>query len=184
MIDFRVTIFFCVTLCLALFVGSVARGASITGDEFTATLSENGVILGTTNGVAGMVGDDAVPIDELGVSASIDWLDDDTFELDFFGVGSLVTWSLTGLDLTEAGSPVDIIGVSEFQADFGWSYTASVGADSITIVYPSLTGIAIGDGEVISFDVLTAPIPEPSALLLLLTAAGGLLIAGRSSSRR
>jgi len=181
MIDIKISVLAAILLSVTL-LGGGALGASITGDDFTAAVSEDDFELGSVNGVAGMAGTDAVVVDT-GAFAAVEWLDDDTFELDFYSIGPKVTWVLSSLDFTESGAPVDIIGVSEASSDFGWSYTSSFTANSITIEYPNLNATAIGDGEIISFDVLTAPVPEPSGIALLCAAVGGLFVARRMPRR-
>ena len=179
MIDTRFTKTVALVVCAAaLFVGNVAQAGSITGDGFTVTLSEGGSSLGTAEGIAGASGDDAVLdafLDDANISGIINWTDEDTFELDFFGSGVQrflvdLTWSLTDLDFMDAGSPVDIIGVTEVRHEFGWSYNLDFDANSITIVYPDLSVFEAADGEIISFDVLT--VPEPAGVLLMM---GGVL---------
>ena len=167
----RVAIPTAMVTCHFLLMGSIALGASITGDQFTATVSEGGMIIGSEMGIAGMAGDDVNPANDV----TVEWLDEDTFEFDFFGYPD-ITLTLSSLDFLRSGSPVDIVGVSEAQADFGWNYNLSFDAHSITIEYPSLTGNALGDGEIISFDVLT--VPEPTSTTLSFCAV--VLLFGRS----
>jgi hypothetical protein len=172
---------FLASILLATFmVAPVCFASSITGDTFTVTVSEDFVLpTESGSGVAGSPGIDVSVQPSFSVF-DVDWLDEDTFNLDFFsGEGSdleNLTIALTGLDFVENGMPVDIIGVTPLPLrEFDWPKDVFFTANSITIVYPFLDPFEAGDGSQPSFDVMTtaAPaVPEPATLSLIASGFG------------
>lgn len=138
--------------------GTTLATGSITGDSFAARIFEQGFQQDFGNGVAGSAGADLTMNNYL--TSQIDWLSDNSFELDFFGGGAQdnLRFEITDLNFTSpSGLPRTITGVTEQNAEFGWTYNLSFTKSSITIVYPSLNEIQAGDGEIITFQVATQP---------------------------
>jgi len=149
----------------SLLVVESAQCASIFGDSFNVAVTEEGVVVGVGDGIAGSAGFDVTVVDNSAFFGIVDWIDGDTFRLDFFSRQDRplvdLVWKLDDLHFVEDGLPVMIVGLDEVSAAFEWNYTANIGAHSIEINYPRLNVSAAADGEVVVFDVLT--VPEPAA---------------------
>jgi hypothetical protein len=165
-------------LAAGLLTAPFSFAASITGDNFTVTVSEDfGLLSETGSGVAGSFGVD-VALFPSSSTFNVDWIDADTFQIDWYsGEGSdlqNLTIALTDLNFFDIGLPVNIIGVTPLPlGEFDWPKVVSFTANSITVVYPSLTNFEAGDGSRPSFDVLTETIvPIPATLPLLATGLG------------
>ena len=162
------------------FAATSAHAGVITGDEFGLTVSEDGVQLDQQTGVAGVAGPD---IESGALSlVEINWLDGDTFELDFFGNGPLtnLVFQLTDLDFVTGMMDEDIVGLNLVSAAFGFDVDLAFTANTITITFPFLDTIMAADGEILVIDVLTAAsvsapeIPLPAGAVLFLTGLGAL----------
>ncbi len=136
-------------LVALLLVATPAWSGAPAGDVFTLSVSESGFLIGSDNGVIGVSG---ARVED----GQVNWLDDDTFELDFFANGEQVdlTFVISGIDrevagVTQTGTPL-----------FGWDYDLSFDTSSITIVYPFLDGMQAGDGDIVTFDVEFAVLPD------------------------
>ena len=168
------------------FAATSAEAGVITGDEFGLTVSENGVQLDQQTGFAGSAGPD---IESNALTLlEVNWLDGDTFELDFFGNGPLtnLVFELTDLDFTTGMMDEDIVGLNLVSAAFGFTVDVVFTANTITITFPFLDTIMAADGEILVFDVLTAPsvsapeVPLPAGAWLFLTGLGVLAARRRS----
>lgn len=166
-----------------------AQAATIIGDDFQFTTSENGTVLATSNGVAGQAGPDSI---NAGLSlAVVDWFNATSFELDFFtsGENTDLTFELTDLDFADGGVAHDIVGVDILNAAFGWTVATAFTSNSITIIFPFLDGIQSADGEILEVNVLTRvsgmeppEVPLPAGAWLFLTGIGA--IAARRNLKR
>jgi hypothetical protein len=147
-------------LVTGLLTASLSFASSVTGDNFTVEVSEELVPLaGSESGVAGSAGGD-VGVYPGNAQFEVDWIDGDTFKIDWFsGEGSdlqNLTITLKDLDFVHNGNPVDITGVTPLPlSQFDWPKDVSFTANSITIVYPNLSNFEAGDGSIPSFDVIT-----------------------------
>lgn len=139
-------VFSATILIAGLFTASLSVASTILGDNFTVTVSEESVPLsGSDSGVAGSVGKD-INCFSCGVSISVDWIDGDTFKLDFYSGEATdlqnLQITLADLDFVHNGVPVDIIGVTALPLnDFNWAKDVSFTANSITIGYQYLDTI-------------------------------------------
>jgi len=127
-----------------LLVAPVSLAASLTGDRFDVEVSEASDIIPTTSksGIAGSASNPDVCV-EVGVQGEfkVEWLDADTFELEWFSepnVPQTISSALTVLDFMEGSAPVDITGVTKVYATPGFDgdKNVSVAANYITIEYP------------------------------------------------
>jgi hypothetical protein len=176
-------------LAAGLLTAPCSFAASITGDNFTVTVSEDFALPTVTgSGVAGSIGVDVALSPNFSVF-KVDWIDDDTFQIDWFSGESSnlqnLTIALTDLNFIHLGLPVDIIGVTPLPpSNFNWAKDVFFTANSITVVYPSLTNIEAADGSRPSFDVLTKTVvPIPVTLPLLATGLGMLGFAAAKRRR-
>lgn len=165
---------------LGFFTAMDARAGVITGDSFDLTVTENGIELDQQSGIAGAMGPD---IDSNALSQlTIDWLDGNTVELDFFGSSPLTNLviELSDLDFNTAGVDEDIIGLNIVSALFGFTVDLAFTASTITIAFPALDTIMAADGEILVIQVLTAPsaptaeVPLPAGIWLFLSGLGAL----------
>jgi hypothetical protein len=145
-------------------------------DVYTVELEADGAVLGKATSARGAV--DGYPLVD---DYALRWVDDDSFEIDWFAgpIGSL-TWTLEFRALTDAsGALREIIGVTKGSSGFDDDPTVSFTQDSITISYPSI--IDPFSGDLRQFDIA---LPEPSLGVTLLL--GALSVCGfqRRRSRR
>ena len=145
-------------------------------DVYSVELQADAAVLGKATSARGAV--DTYPlIDDYAIS----WVDDDTFEIDWFaGPIASLTWTLDFDGLTDAsGVPQEITGVTKGDSGFDDDPTVGFTTDSITISYPSI--IDPFSGDVRQFDIA---LPEPSVGAMLLF--GTLAICGvhRRRARR
>lgn len=174
-------------LAAGLLTAPYSFAASITGDNFTVTVSEGSSFISATgSGVAGAPGVDVALFPSSSIF-NVDWIDGNTFQIDWFSGENAflqnLTIALTDLNFTHLGLPDDIVGVTPLPlADFDWPKTVSFTANSITVVYPDLTNIQAADGSRPSFDVITKTVvPIPATLPLL---AMGLGVLGFAAAKR
>jgi hypothetical protein len=177
--------------CTAAFVGA-AQAGSITGDTYTLTVSDLNATYGSAVGTAGS---SPANISTTESDATVTWLDEDTFKLEFnfHLTGPPVylydaTLALTDLDFVGAGNGAeDIVFLTEISTEHGWSYALSVDAHSITLVYSSLSPPQSADGDAIVFDVTTAPTsvcvsgPDDGAACASAADCAGTCLAGLSA---
>ena len=131
-------------------------GGGVTGDLFSVTIVESGETQSFGIGRAGADGIDVNLTNFL--NFRMEWIDCDTFELDFYStVGSVddLVIYVEGLDFHQGGVATPITGVTEVSSEFGWDYTVDVTDTTIEIDYNALDPIQAADGEIIRFDVNT-----------------------------
>lgn len=127
----------------------------MTGDTFGLSVYESGMLQNQVTGVAGSAGPD---IDtSVFMNTELEWIDESTFELFFYGGGALtnLVFDITDLDYKQNGSVVPIVDIEQLYADFGWAYSKTISGDSITLDYGNLDEVQSADGEVIRFRVVT-----------------------------
>ena len=147
------------TLFVAIQV-SAASAATVTGDTFSLTVSENGTVLGTEMGVAGAPGADIELGAAIGGFLELDWLDGDTVQLDFFSsLGTALnnlTFEIAGLDFMDMMQPASIVDVVVSSSVFNLGAIITFDANSILIRFPSLSLVQAADGEILTLDVVAA----------------------------
>jgi hypothetical protein len=135
--------------------------ATIPGaDVYSLELQADAAVLGKATSARGAL--DTYPLID---DYAIRWIDDDTFEIDWFaGPIASLTWTLDFHGLTDAsGAPQEITGVTKADSGFDDDPTVGFTTDSITISYASI--IDPFSGDVRQFDIA---LPEPSVGAMLL----------------
>lgn len=190
-------------IAVALLTLPGAHAASIAGDSFDldviiddglgGTVAQ-GPFTGTAGGVADNIFSDP-DVSTLFTAGSTDydfrinWIDDDSFDLTFFGSGAIdltnLSVTVSGLDFMSGAQPVDIIGAVFNRAasnvdtyDAGPSMpdpSVAFTARSVTATFGSFPQALAADGPTLRFDVQVAQVPEPSSGLVVL---GGLGLLG------
>lgn len=190
-------------IAVALLAVPGAHAASIAGDGFALdVIIDDGVggtvaqgpFLGTAGGVADNIFSDP-DVSTVFTAGSTDydfrinWIDDDSFDLIFFGAGAIdlfgLSVTLSGLDFLSGAQPVDIVGaVFNRAASNVDTYNAGPSmpdpsvaftARSVTATFSSFPLELAADGPTLRFDVQVAEVPEPSSALIVL---GGLGLLG------
>lgn len=185
--------------CALLCFGGSVSAATISGTEFAAVVQEG---TNFTFGPGTALDDPAACDPATGTGCdislgdySIDFVDEDTFELGFFdanrvpGSTSDITFNLVGLTFMDGASPVAIDGVTFVGASgtYGGTPTADFTASSIEILISNFTGENFGTSETLRFDISTvqsiSPVPLPASLGLLGAGILGLVLLRRRSTK-
>ena len=186
-----------------------AHAATIAGDAFDLNLiiddgSGGTVAQGPFDGTAAGVADSIFSDPDLSTlfivgsteyDFRINWIDDDSFDLSFFGSGAIdlnnLSITLSGLDFrfgaqalaivgaafNRAGSNVDTYNAGPSMPDPSVGFTAH----SVTATFSSFPLALVADGPTLRFDVQVAQIPEPASGVIVL---GGLGLLGLLRRRR
>lgn len=194
-------------IAVALLAIPGAHAASIAGDSFDLDLIiDDGfggtVAQGPFAGTAASVADSIFSAPDLSTLFTagpteydfrINWIDDDSFDLSFFGAGAIelsnLSITLSGLDFKSGAQPVDIIGAVFNRAGSNVdTYVAgpampdpSVGftAHSVTATFSAFPQGLVADGPTLRFDVQVAQVPEPASGAMVLGGLGLLALLRR-----
>lgn len=186
------------------------QAASLFGDSFDFAFFDDGATIGTASGTAdaGTLRDiDTVLGFAPGTTIEVNWVDDDSVDVSFFGGGLSginLGYTLSSLDFSMSGGLTPIAGVSFNRADsdvddfigdtsIGQPPLSAFSAPdlaftdtSFTATFASFDSILIGDGLRLRYDIrfATPPgsVPLPASGLLLIVAVAATCATRRRKS--